>query len=306
MIVRHTLIMKNLIAAALIGLLSTPVWPVEPSHAPGWTLKTPSGETVTYPDDAQGRPTVLLFWPSWCPYSRALQPYVQDIWRDYADAGVNVWTINIRERGDPVAAMRERDLHFPLLLNGDHLMLPYGISRSPWFVVMAGNQRIVYTRPPSPPSPIDVAKGAREALNALLGDKAVPLPTTYPPPYDLHLRGGQQGRGAASPQALPESEWRPWIERFIAELPAQGPDLPAVGAVTDGRSAIAHARAAWSAAYGDAAIREQAPFRSFMRHGVWVAVTVGGEGLGRGLVYAVDQDTGRVRALADQRPTPAP
>lgn len=292
---------SRLFALTLLALLGAAAHATEPTHAPGWTLKTPDGQTVKYPDDAGGAPSVLLFWPSWCPFSRALQPYVQDIWRDYADAGVKVWTINIRERGDPVAAMRERDLHFPLLLNGDALMQPYGISRSPWFVVVAGDGRIVYTRPSAPPLPIDVAKDARKALNDLLGDRAVALPETYPAPYDLHLRDGKQGRGAEAPDALPQSEWLPWVERYINALPADGPDRPAVGPVTDGRSAIGHAREAWNVEYGGDAVRTLAPFRSFMRKGVWVAVTVGGDGLGAGLIYAVDRDDGRVRALEDRR-----
>ena len=298
----HTRSMNmRLIAVLMIGVLSLPAAASPPDFAPGWTLKTPDGATVTYPDDAEGNPSVLLFWPSWCPYSRALQPYVQDIWRDYADAGVKVWTINIRENGDPVAAMRERDLHFPLLLHGDGLMLPYGITRSPWFIVVAGDGRIVYTRPPSPPTPIDVAKDARKALNALLGARAVPLPERYPPPYDLHVRDGEQGRGAAAPDALPASEWLPWVQRYLAALPEQGPDVPAVGPVRDGRSAIDHARTAWTARHGAEAVRSLAPFRSFMRKGVWVAATVGGDGLGAGLIYAVDREDGRVRAIEDRR-----
>src|SRR3546814_1904784 len=80
-------------------------------------LQTPDGKTVQFPEDARHQPSVLLFWPSWCPYSRALQPYVQDIWNDYRDAGVQVWTINIKETGDAVQAMHDRGLSFPLLLD---------------------------------------------------------------------------------------------------------------------------------------------------------------------------------------------
>src|SRR3546814_20443168 len=89
-------------------------------------LQTPDGKTVQFPEDARHQPSVLLFWPSWCPYSRALQPYVQDIWNDYRDAGVQVWTINIQETGDAAQAMHDPGLSLPLLLYGDALIQSYG------------------------------------------------------------------------------------------------------------------------------------------------------------------------------------
>lgn len=274
----------------------------EPDYAPAWVLQTPAGETVQFPEDAGGHPSVLLFWPSWCPYSRALQPYVQDIWRDYSAVGVKVWTINIRERGDPVAAMRQRDLHFPLLLKGDGLIPRYHIVRTPWLVVVAGDGRIVYTRPANPGGPVAVAKAVRAALNALLGTRAVPLPQHYPPPYDLHLKDRSTvDLVGSAPLPLPESEWLPWVERYLLELPEASADAALLGRVADGKTAIGLARAAWSETYGAEAVRSLAPFRAFMRDGVWVIVTTGGPGMGRGLVYALDQSSGRVRAIEDRR-----
>lgn len=257
---------------------------------------------MRYPQDAQAHPSVLLFWPSWCPYSRALQPYVQDIWRDYADVGVKVWTINILERGDPVAVMHERDLHFPLLLEGDGLIAPYGIVRTPWLVVVAGDGRIVYTRPPRPGGPIEVARSVRLNLNELLGADAVPVPEQFPPAYDLHLRDRDAADHAGSaPLALPESEWLPWVERYLAALPEDHGTVSSAHPVTDGKHAIALAQAAWGPAYGEETVRALAPFRAFMRNGIWVVVTTGGAGLGQGLIYVVERDSGRLRAIEDRR-----
>jgi peroxiredoxin len=297
----HNCWMKRFCIVGL-WLVWTGVAAVEPQTAPAWTLQTPDGQTVRYPDDAQAHPSVLLFWPSWCPYSRALQPYVQDIWRDYADAGIKVWTINIRERGDPVAVMRERDLHFPLLLDGDDLIAPYGIVRTPWLVVVAGDGRIVYTRPPSPGGPIEVAKAVRLSLNRLLGAKAVPMPEQFPLAYDLHLRDRDAvDHTGSAPLALPESAWLPWVERYLAGLPEDHGTVSSPHPVADGKHAIALAQAAWGRAYGEEAVRASAQFRAFMRNGIWVVVTVGEAGLGEGLIYAVDQQTGQQRAIEDRR-----
>lgn len=273
----------------------------EPTRAPAWTLKTPTGETVSYPADAHGQPTVLLFWPSWCPFSRALQPYVQDIWQDYRDAGVNVWTINIKERdGDPVQAMKDRGLSFPLLLNGDPLIRSYEITRTPWFVVIDGQQNIVYTRPPNPPTPIDVAKAARQALNKLLGDKAVPLPTSYPKPYDLHLRKPRPPRTAAD--AAPAAEWQAWAGHYLEQVQ---PDervegqVPR-GAIDTGKAALRTAREVWTETYGKDETFEQAPFLAFRRDNLWVVsgTAVSGK-LGQGYVLVITADTGTVVRLSD-------
>lgn len=276
-------------------------------QAPAWELKTPDGKVVKFPADAQKRPSVLLFWPSWCPYSRALQPYVQDIWEDYRGAGVNVWTINILEDGDPIKAMRERGLSFPLLLKGDALRVPYGITRTPWLVVIDADNYIVYTRPSNPPTPIDVAKKVRETLNGLLGAKAVPLPQSYPPPYDLHLKKQSDLVDRSTPIPVEQSEWQPWVERYLRTIPPDEfvKDIPPRGAVKDGKTALALAREIWTKAYGAEAVRAQAPYRAYRKDNRWVVLAAGlNRELGSGLVLVIEADSGRVVRVARKAEEP--
>lgn len=271
------------------------------ARAPSWSLKAPDGQTVNYPADAKGRPTVLLFWPSWCPFSRALQPYVQDIWVDYRDRGVNVWTLNIKENGDPVAVMRERGLSFPLLLNADTVANAYQVTRTPWLVVMDGKHNILYTRPANPPTPIDVAKRVRETLNALLGEQAAPMPTRYPAPYDLHLRKKESLVDRTAPSPIAESEWQPWVAQYLSAIPADEirADLAPAGSIGKGRDAIALAKRLWTQAYGPAAVDAQAPYRAFRQGSRWIVL---GQGLqrklGEGLILVVEQDSGQVVRMA--------
>ena len=272
--------------------------------APSFSLKTPQGETVNFPAAAQGRPTVLMFWPSWCPFSRALQPYVQSIWEDYRGTGVNVWTINIKEDKGPVAVMKERGLSFPLLLQGDAVSRAYRLQYTPWLVVIDGSNRIVYTRPPSPPTPIDTAKEVRATLNGLLGDKAVPLPASYPKPYDLRLQHEQDLGRQLAPTPIPASEWGLWVERYLATL-KDGETMPgtsAPGPLADGKAAIARAREAWSEAYGAEQTLTQAPYRSYRKGRRWVVLASGeaggAGGLGAGFICVIEADSGRVLRIA--------
>ncbi len=287
-IVWATLLLSFVVAAA-------------PRQAPAWKLKTPDGQWVTFPADAKQQPTVLLFWPSWCPYSRALQPYVQDIWVDYRDVGVKVWTINILEDADPVQAMQERGLSFPLLLDGDPLRDTYDITRTPWLVVIDGHNKIVYTRPSDPPTPIDVAKDVRKTLNGLLGDKAVPLPERYPPPYDLHLKNPAEMVDRSSPVTVPQSEWEPWVIQYLAGIgPDEGvKDIPARGPVQDGKTALAAAKEIWTQAYGADTVRAQAPYRSYRKDNRWVVLGAGLDArLGTGLIVVIEAGSGKVLRMS--------
>lgn len=303
-----TQLLLTLIGCGLLATATaTAIDSESPTFAPSWELKTPDGKTVKFPQDAQRQPTVLLFWPSWCPFSRALQPYVQDIWKDYRDTGVKVWTINIKETGDPLRAMRERGLSFPLLLNGDPLMHPYRIERSPWLVVIDRDNRIVYTRPAHPPTPIDVAKDVRKKLNELLGAKAVPLPTSYPPPYDLHLKGSKDLSSRLVPAVIAESDWQPWIERYLADIPAdeKRADLPPRGKVESGKQAIALARELWAQAYGADTVKQQAPYRAYMDKQRWVVLANGQTAaLGSGLILVIEAQTGQVIRIANTAAKP--
>ncbi len=287
-------------ALLMCALFAGTLWASQPpAIAPPWTLQTPDGESVRFPQDAGGDPVVLMFWPSWCPFSRALQPYVQDIWEDYRDHGVKLWTINILEDADPLAAMRERGLSFPLLLDGDPLRHRYGIVRTPWLVVIDARQRIVYTRPPSPPSPIDVAKAVRQTLNELLGDRAVALPGQYPPPYALHLKREAEVVDRSRPVKLAQDIWVPWITAYLEalETPSE-PVCAGTAPVDDGKSAIQAAAACWTDRYGQAEVRRQAPYRAYRKDNDWMVFGLGLErDLGNGLIAVIERATGDVLSV---------
>ena len=283
------------------ALLALPGFAASPAVAPAWSLKTPQGETVNFPADAKGQPTVLMFWPSWCPFSRALQPYVDDIWKDYRAAGVNVWTLNIKEDRDPVQVMRERGLSFPLLLDADKVASQYGLEYTPWLVVIDGKNRIVYTRPPSPPTPVDTAKDVRAKLNQMLGAKAVPLPASYPKPYDLHLKDPKTLNQRLAPKPVAQNQWQPWVAQYLAAIPADEAvqDLPPRGPVGSGKTAIAQARAIWTQRYGDELTREWAPYRAYRQDDRWVVLGDGPDGqLGSGLILVIEAASGRVIRIA--------
>jgi peroxiredoxin len=284
------------VAGALPSLLG--------QSAPVFQLRTPTQDTVDFPAAAQGQPSVLLFWPSWCPYSRALQPYVQSIWEDYRDHGARVWTINIEETADPLKVMADRGLNFPLLLDGTAVADAYGVRLMPALVIVDGSGKIIYVMHEKTTSPVEVAKQVRATLNSLLGEKAPPLPVAYPKPYDLHLLSLEQLEHRMTPTKLPQEQWLPWVEAYLATLK---PDehvagLASQGAIPDGKHAIAVARQLWSARYGAEQTLIEAPYRAYRVDNHWVVLASGQDGpdakLGAGFTLVLTVDQGQVLRIA--------
>lgn len=270
------------------------------SQAPEFSLLTPQGETVAFPAAAKGQPMVLLFWPSWCPYSRALQPYIQTIWEDYRDHGAQVWTINIEETRDPLAVMQERKLSFPVLLSGNTVADQFNVRLMPAVIVIDGQGKIVYVMHEKTISPIEAAKQVRSTLNGLLGDKAVALPTEYPKAYDLHLLSLEALNLRLIPTPLPQSEWEPWMDAYLATLkPGETvASIPPKGAIANGKQAITMAREIWSQKYGVEQTLIQAPYRAYRVNSHWVVLASGETGsstkLGEGFIAVLEVDSGRV------------
>jgi thiol-disulfide isomerase/thioredoxin len=111
-----------------------------------WSLQTPTGETVSFPR-GDGKPTVLFFWASWCPYCKALMPYLQTIadeFNDTVDGGLPVYAINFRDDGDPQAYMEANKFSYTLLLEGGDVAEAYGIYGTPGVLIFDGNDRQVF------------------------------------------------------------------------------------------------------------------------------------------------------------------
>ena len=95
-----------------------------PSHpiAPQWTLRTQSGERVSYSDFA-GKPMIITFWGTWCPYCKKLHPGLEKVRAKYEEQGLVVLGISVNEPfgADPEASLKERGIHFQTLVDGDEV-----------------------------------------------------------------------------------------------------------------------------------------------------------------------------------------
>ena len=119
---------------------------MEGDRAPDWSLVSISGKNVAFPQAAGGKPSIILFWATWCPYCKALMPYLEEIRKQYESQQVQVFAINIKEDGDPVAFAADNEYDFVYLLNGDAIAERYTARYTPGLFVVDADGRIVYRR----------------------------------------------------------------------------------------------------------------------------------------------------------------
>ncbi len=88
--------------------------------APDWELATQDGKLVSY-DDYKGKPLVLHFWGTWCPYCKKLHPALERIRAKYEDQGLAVVgiTVNEPEGSNPQKVLKDRGINFLTLVEGD-------------------------------------------------------------------------------------------------------------------------------------------------------------------------------------------
>jgi len=136
-----------LLVAALV--LTGPALSVETGDvAPAFTGVDERGNEVGFPALIDGKPTVIVFWATWCGYCKAFMPYLENIQKDYGDEKVNVVLINHMERGagDPAAYIDA--LNFPVtsVLEGDDIGDAYKVKFIPGLMIAGADGRIAWKR----------------------------------------------------------------------------------------------------------------------------------------------------------------
>lgn len=167
------LVLAGLIAATLPSVGSA----VEKGDvAPRWHATDFDGRVVDFPAVADGKPTVVVFWATWCPYCKAFMPYLKGIQADYAKHGVKIIAIDAKEdgQGDPQAYVRALGFKPIAVTNGDAIADSYGIKYIPGVLIVDGKGTVAWRRPWSDlPAGRQVAElwdgQVRAALDALVG-----------------------------------------------------------------------------------------------------------------------------------------
>ena len=139
--------LKPVSTAILAFLLSaSQVFADRPSAA-SITLKNAAGNEVTLPSKQPGV-DIYLFWASWCPYCKALMPYVGEIQKDYGEEKINILAIDVFEDGEMDPAAYIEELGFPMIAvaNGDPIAEIYSVRGTPGLMILDGRGNLVWKR----------------------------------------------------------------------------------------------------------------------------------------------------------------
>ncbi len=171
--------MRRIILLTFIWLWAASVQAVEMGDAaPGWTGMDFSGNEVAFPSVIAGKPTIVVFWATWCPYCTAFMPYLGQIQKDYGQDRINIVAINAKERGAGDPAAYVDSLGFPVIgvADGDGIAEDYAVRFIPGLMIVDSAGDIAWIRASTElPAGTTVAElwdgQVREQLDLLLAEE---------------------------------------------------------------------------------------------------------------------------------------
>jgi peroxiredoxin len=112
--------------------------------APDFVLKDLDGAPFRL-NDQRGKPVLLIFGTTWCPSCREEIPHMKDIHARYANRGLVIVNINVRESRDKVSRYAvNNELPYRSLLDEDGAVSErYGIRGVPSLILLDEAGRIV-------------------------------------------------------------------------------------------------------------------------------------------------------------------
>ena len=128
---------------SVMGIFNV-AWAEYPT-APAWQLKTQSGEKISL-SDYQGKPIILHFWATWCPYCKKLQPKLVELEKKYKSSGVEIVSISFNEDDGamPQDEIKARGYDFITAVNGEPVVKLYGVRGTPTTFFINRQGKAVY------------------------------------------------------------------------------------------------------------------------------------------------------------------
>ncbi len=113
--------------------------------APDWTLATPDDSRINFYDHSETKPSLLVFWATWCPRCKEVLPILQEISDSLPPDSANFYALHsFDDDGDPVAFFEEYDYSFTLLLDADGVAEDYGAPGTPWILIVGSDNVVQY------------------------------------------------------------------------------------------------------------------------------------------------------------------
>ena len=167
--------------------------------APDFCLPGIDGQTHCLRDYASAKVLVIAFTCNHCPTAQLYETRIKQLARDYRDKGVTLIAIEpnnpnavrldemgYTDVGDSFEDMKTRaayrHFNFPYLYDGEtqRVSRAYGPSATPHLFIFDAQRKLRYTGrvDNNPREPLVTSRDARNAIDAILADKPVPIAKT--------------------------------------------------------------------------------------------------------------------------------
>lgn len=111
--------------------------------APAFDLADGEGRRHSL-EGLRGKVVVLDFWATWCAPCKRAMPGLQSLHERYAERGLAVVGISIRDQGDPVEYMRSQGFTYLGLVKGDEVGPLYGVGGIPHIFVIDKQGKVAF------------------------------------------------------------------------------------------------------------------------------------------------------------------
>lgn len=116
--------------------------------APDFELLDGNSQKVTL-QSLSGKVVVLDFWGTWCVWCVRAMPLLENLRKEFEkNPKVEILGISCQEpkNADPVKFMKDKNINYRTLLNGDEVAKKFGVSGFPTLFIIDKNGKIVYTK----------------------------------------------------------------------------------------------------------------------------------------------------------------
>jgi len=136
------------VALMIVAGLALGIAAIGPSFSKGsvadnFQLYSTRGKLVQL-SELRGKVVVLDFWASWCPPCRAAIPAMQRLHDRYAEQGVVVLGINVRDNKDPAEFMQKMGANYRTLIDGEEVADAYRVKGIPTIIVIDPAGKVVH------------------------------------------------------------------------------------------------------------------------------------------------------------------
>lgn len=145
------IIKRTAVVIATAVVLATPAAATfEGDIAPAFEGTRFDGESYSFPAMARGKPTVMIFWASWCSYCKAFMPYLKKVEQEYGTDFIEIIAVNMKEEqegeSDPKAYIENTGIALTAIQEGDEIAAAYNVRFVPGLMVIGDDGTVLYRR----------------------------------------------------------------------------------------------------------------------------------------------------------------